>query len=67
MKRKLEIKVRDNEDAIMNGVWFGPIDYEWAFSVPNARYQEPAGRPISRISKQVNALGEVVEIQLGVG
>ena len=66
-KHKLKIKVGGNEDDIGNMVAFGPIDIEWAFGIFKARHQEPAGNPISRISKQLNAPGTVIERELGVG
>ena len=65
MKHKLKIKVEDNEEAIRKWVKFGPIDIEWAFRIFKAIRQEPAGKPISRIAKQLNALGAVIESELG--
>ena len=59
--------MEDNEEAMKNGVEFEHIEYEWAFGVFNSRYQEPAGAPITRIDKQLNELGTVIYIELGVG
>ena len=36
------------------------------FGILKARRQEPEGRPISRIAKQLNAPGSVIESEMGV-
>ena len=59
--------MKDNESDMENGVEFEPIEYEWAFGVFMARYQEPAGAPVTRIAKQLNGLETVIYSELGVG
>ena len=61
VQHKLKIKVGDNEEAIRNGAELDPIDIEWTFRIFKARRQEPAGQPIAGITKQLNALGAVIE------
>ena len=45
----------------MGGVEFGNIDITWAFRIFKERHKEPAGKPVARIAKQLNALGAVIE------
>ena len=67
LEHKLRSKVKDNEEAIKNGVEFEPIEYEWAFGVFKSRYQEPVGAPITRITKQLNELETSLYSELGLG
>ena len=66
LDHKLKTKVEDNEKDMQNGVEFGPIEYEWLFGVFKARYQEPAGAPVTRITKQLSELETVIYSELGV-
>ena len=54
--RKLKIKVEENEEAVNNRVGSEPINAEWAFAIFRARHYEPAGKPITRITKHPNNL-----------
>ena len=65
--RKLKSKSDENEAAIKNGVDYEPIGCEWMFGVLKARYREPAGRPIVRITKQLGEMETVIIRELGVG
>ena len=64
---KLKTIVNDNDEDMENGVDFEPIECGWMFGVFNARYQEPAGAPITRIAKQLEELETVIYSELGVG
>ena len=67
LKHKLRIKVGRNEEAIRNRVEFGPVDTEWMFRIFKARHHEPSGKPISRITKQLNSLDTGIESEFEVG
>ena len=67
LKHKQKIKVGENEEAIKNRVVSEPINIEWMFVIFKARHHEPAGKPISRITKQLNALDSVIGMELGIG
>ena len=64
MEHKLKSEVKDNEEAIENGVEFEPIEYEWTCGVFKSRYQEPAGGPVTRLTKP-NGLETVIYSELG--
>ena len=61
------MKVEENEEAINNGVEFGPITSEWALSILKTRNYEPAGQPITRITNQLCNLNGVIWKELGLG
>ena len=67
LRHKLKIKVGGNEEAIKNRAVSELIDLEWMFKILKDRHQEPAGRPISRVAKQLNAPDTVIESELGIG
>lgn len=60
LEHKLKIKVGGNEEAIKNRAVSEPIDIEWMFETFKSRHYEPAGRPISRITKQLNTSDTVI-------
>ena len=66
LKHTLKIKVEGNAEAIKNRVVCEPIDIEWTFETFKARHYEPAGRPISRITKQLNTSDTVIEMEPGI-
>ena len=67
LERKLKIKVGENEESVKNRVEFGPINVAWACAIFRARHYEPVGRPISRITKQLNNPDTVIWKELGIG
>ena len=67
LQYKLKAKVEDNEEAIKNGVEFEPITAERMFATLKARHYEPAGKPITRITKQLGNLNDVIWKALGSG
>ena len=66
-EHKLKIKVGENEESVKNRVEFGPINVAWACAIFRARHYEPVGRPISRITKQLNNPDTVIWKELGIG
>ena len=56
LKHKVSAKIEDNEQSILKGATYEPIDYEWMFRTLRSKYQDPDGAPIVRPTKQ---LGEM--------
>ena len=67
LKYKLKAKVAENEEAIKNGIEFGPITNEWVFPTLRAGHYEPAGKPVTRITNQLGNLNTVIWKELGLG
>ena len=66
-KYKSNAKIEENEEAIGNGGDFEPIATEWMFSSLRDRHYEPAGKPITRITGQLDDLNNIIWKELGLG
>ena len=49
------------------GGLYEPIDYVWMFRILRAKYQEPGGVPIFRITQQLSESKGIILRELGIG
>ena len=65
---KLRDKVEQNEEEIKNGIVYEPITTEWMFSALKVKHREPSGKPITRITNQLEELNVIIwnELEKGV-
>ena len=54
----------ENEKATLEGRYFGPISYEWAFRILGDKYREPEGVPIVRIMGQLSGIEKAIYREL---
>ena len=66
LKRKAKSEIEENEKSILMGELYGPIGYDWMFRILNAKYQEPEGETIARLTKQLGEMDKVITRELGV-
>ena len=67
LKYKSKSKIEENEEAIRQEKDFEPVTTEWMFSTLRAKHYEPAGQPITRITKQLRYLNSIIWKELGLG